>query len=65
MMDALKIAKMEELLELEQCLLTSDIEKAIEITQELIEISKADILRKIESYLKVLLIHLIKQTKKS
>ncbi|MEN9568607.1 MAG: hypothetical protein RLZZ69_3803 [Cyanobacteriota bacterium] len=52
---------MEELLELEQCLLTSDIEKAIEITQELIEMSKADILRKIESYLKILLIHLIKQ----
>jgi Domain of unknown function DUF29 len=52
---------MEELLELEQCLLTSDIEKAIEITQELIEMSKADILRKIESYLKILLIHLIKK----
>lgn len=52
---------MEELLELEQCLLTSDIDKAIQITQELIEMSKADILRKIESYLRILLLHLIKQ----
>ncbi|MBD2305722.1 DUF29 family protein [Chroococcidiopsis sp. FACHB-1243] len=52
---------MEELLELKDLLLKGDVPAALEIVEELEEMSRKDIIKTIRSYAVVLLLHLIKQ----
>ncbi|MBV9388333.1 MAG: DUF29 family protein [Chroococcidiopsidaceae cyanobacterium CP_BM_ER_R8_30] len=52
---------MEELLELKELISKQDIESALVLIEELLEMSKADIINNIRSYAIILLLHLIKQ----
>jgi hypothetical protein len=52
---------MEELLELKGLLLNGDISGALLLVEELTEMSKDDKLNKIDSFARILLLHLIKQ----
>jgi hypothetical protein len=52
---------MEELLEIQQCLMDGDVPAALGLVDELIEMSKDDKINKIYSYSKILLLHLSKQ----
>ena len=52
---------MEELLDLKDLLLKGDIQGSLAIVEELEEMSRNDIVRRIRSYAVILLLHLIKQ----
>ena len=52
---------MEEILELKSYLLKKDYDAALSIVEEMEEMSRDDKINKIESFLEILLIHLIKQ----
>ena len=51
---------MEEILELKECLLTKKYDRAIAIVEELEEMGRQDKINNLESFLVILLIHLIK-----
>lgn len=53
--------KMEEILELKEYMIKGDYNAAFEIVEELEEMSRKDIKNKIKSFIKILLIHIIKQ----
>ena len=52
---------MEEILELRQLLLQGDLQGALVVAEELVEMSKKDIINNIYSFAMILLLHLIKQ----
>ena len=52
---------MEEILELRQLLLQGDLQGALVVAEELVEMSKKDIINNIYSFAVILLLHLIKQ----
>jgi hypothetical protein len=52
---------MEEILELRQLLLQGDLKGALVVAEELVEMSKKDIINNIYSFAVILLLHLIKQ----
>ncbi|AFY81891.1 DUF29 family protein [Oscillatoria acuminata] len=52
---------MEELLELKEKLLKGDIQRSLELVEELTEMGRKDIIKTIRSYAVILLLHLIKQ----
>ena len=51
---------MEEILELKECLLTHQYERALAIVEELEQMGRQDKINNLESFLVILLIHLIK-----
>jgi hypothetical protein len=53
---------MEEILELRQLLLQGDLQGALVVAEELVEMSKKDIINNIYSFAVILLLHLIKQS---
>lgn len=52
---------MDEILELKQCLMNEQYTDAMRIVEEMEEMSKEDKINKIGSFIKILLIHMIKQ----
>ncbi|MGQ9866045.1 MAG: DUF29 family protein [Pseudanabaenaceae cyanobacterium] len=52
---------MEELLELRELLLSGNITDALQLVEEMAEMSKDDKINKIDSFMKIVLLHLIKQ----